>query len=319
MEVWYLRRMTKLIKDQRGGIGFILLVIMAVLLTVGPIVLHFGQNTHNELPFVVEEEFPPEREIIPGEVFGTTLAKIVRHELEGTTGWRPNDFLLWGPNVMADNNASRQLGIIQAVRESARVFKDHLTKISSDNFDQNLLEADTAFRNDAEKFWLPSAEGKFRTGAKLIEAYVDGLRAEPPTSRKMHLRNVEAIRLFQAWTDVLGSAHADLFKSQEEDGSAIMPWRNDDYFYRAQGNAHVMHHLARAIRREYAKELAARPTVGSLFDDVVTSLGKAARLKPVIVLDGGSASIVANHRRNLEVYISEGRQKMYSIREELEK
>ena len=311
--------MTKTIQNQRGGVGFIFLLIMAVALTVGPIVLHFGQKTHNELPLNVAEEFPLEREIVPGEVFATTLAAVVRHELEGTTGWRPNDFFLWGPNVMADNNASRQLGIIQAVRESARVFKDHLTKISSDNFDQNLLEADTAFRNDAEKFWLPSAEGKFRTGVKLLEKYLEGLRAEPPTSRPMHLRNVEAIRLFQAWTDVLGNAHADLFKSEEEDGSSVKPWRNDDYFYRAQGNAHVMYHLTLAIQREYAKELEARPTIGRLVKDVAAALKKAATLKPLIILDGGSASIVANHRRNLEVYISEARQKMYSIREELEK
>ncbi len=311
--------MTRLSNDERGGIGFILLVFLAVALTIGPLVLHFGQKTHNQLPLVVEEEFPPEREIIPGEVFATTLAEIVRHELDGTTGWRPNDFFLWGPNVMADNNATRQLGIIQAVRESARVFKDHLTKISSDNFDQNLLEADTAFRNDAEKFWLPSAEGKFRSGVKLLDDYLKGLRATPPTSRKMHLRNVEAIRLFQAWTDVLGNAHADLFRSKEEDGSAIMPWRTDDYFYYAQGNAHAIYHLVLAIRREYVKELEERPTVGQLVDEVADALGKAAVLKPLVILNGGSASIVANHRRNLEVYLSEARQKMYSIREELEK
>ncbi len=311
--------MTRILTNQRGGVGFVLLLLLALVLTVGPLVLHFGQNSHNQLPLIVEEEFPLEREIIPGEVFGTTLAAIVRHELDDTTGWRPNDFFLWGPFLMADNNASRQLGIIQAVRESARVFKDHLTKISSDNFDDNLLEADTAFRNDAEKFWLPSAEGKYRTAIKLLEKYLEGLRATPPTSRKMHLRNVEAIRLFQAWTDVLGNAHADLFKSEEEDGSSIMPWRNDDYFYRAQGNAHVMYHLTMALRREYAAELEKRKTVGQLFDEVADALGKAATLKPLIILDGGSASLVANHRRNLEVYLSEARQKMYSIREELDK
>jgi hypothetical protein len=307
------------LKNQRGGIGFVLLVILAVVLTVTPIVLHFTQKKHNELDFSVKEEFPPEREIVPGEAFASTMIAIMRHELEGGTGWRPNDFFLWGPYLMADNNASRQLGIIQAMRESARVFKDHLTKISSDSFDQNLLQADTAFRNDAEKFWLPSAESKFRSGVKLLEDYLEGLRAEPPTSKKMNLRNVEGIRLFQAWTDILGNAHADLFKTKEEDGSSIKPWRNDDYFYRAQGNAHVMYHLTEAIRREYAKELEQRPTVGQLVDEVAFALGKAATLKPVIILDGGSASIVANHRRNLEVYINEARQKMYSIREELEK
>jgi hypothetical protein len=37
------------------------------------------------------------------------------------------------------------------------------------------------------------------------------------------------------------------------------------------------------------------------------------------VLDGSDAGLTANHRRNLDVYIAEARQKIYSIREELEK
>jgi len=48
-------------------------------------------------------------------------------------------------------------------------------------------------------------------------------------------------------------------------------------------------------------------------------LGFAARLKPLIVFDGRSDGLLANHRRNLDAYITEARQKMYSIREELEK
>ncbi len=311
--------MNKLSNDQRGAVGIIVLLIIVILVAAGPLVLHFAQKSHNELPLVVEQAFPDDMAIVPGEVFATTLKAIVEHELEGPTGWRPNDFILWGPSLWADNNANRQLGIIQAVRESARVFKDHLTKISSDDFDDNLQQADTAFRNDAKSFMLPSAEGKFRTGVEHLDKYLKGLRKTPPTSRTLNARNVEAIRLFQTWTDVLGAAHANLFKKVESDGTRVRPWTNDNYFYHAQGNAYVMYHLTKALRREYAKELAPRPTVKMLFDEVANALGHAAVLKPVIILDGGSASIVANHRRNLEGYISEARQKMYSIREELEK
>jgi hypothetical protein len=42
-------------------------------------------------------------------------------------------------------------------------------------------------------------------------------------------------------------------------------------------------------------------------------------MKPLIVLDGSETGIFANHRHNLDAYISEARQKMYSIREELER
>ena len=173
------------------------------------------------------------------------------HELDSGTGWRPNDFVLWGPDVMADNNANRQLGIILAVRESTRVLKDHLTKVSSTEYDPNLVIADTAFRNDENRFMLPSAESKFRDGVAALRRYVEGLRATPPHSKPITGRNVELIRLIQTWGDLLGDAHANLFKTHEPDGSRVKPWRTDDYFYHAQGVAHVIHHLALALQAEY--------------------------------------------------------------------
>jgi hypothetical protein len=240
------------------------------------------------------------------------LAEIVEHELAGGTGWRPNDFVLWGPTLWADNNANRQLGIIQAVRESVRVFKDHLTKVSSDEFDENLVAADTAFRNDARKFWLPSAEGKFSEGVKRLRAYVEGLEEAPSRSKPINRRNVELIRLMQAWTDLLGGAHASLYRASES------IWRTDDVFYRAQGFAHAIYHGSRAIGREYREEIETRPILRDLFDEVEAALAKAAALKPLVVLDGRPSGLLANHRRNLDGYINEARQKIYSIREELE-
>jgi hypothetical protein len=220
---------------------------------------------------------------------------------------------------MADNNASRQIGIILALRESTTIMKDHLTKVSSDEYDSNLVNADTLFRNDAEKFWFPSTEGRYRKGIEHLQAYISGLAAQPPTSKPMNRRNIEAIRLFQRWSDLLGDAHANLFKTREADGSRIRPWRTDDYFYHAQGMAHVMNHLTRAMRVEYRSELDSRPTVKKLMDEVAKALRQAALLKPVVILDFGLTSPLANHRRNLLVFIDEARQKMYSIREELEK
>jgi len=52
---------------------------------------------------------------------------------------------------------------------------------------------------------------------------------------------------------------------------------------------------------------------------VAEALDQAASIKPLIVLNGGSAGLFANHRRNLDGFIVEARQKMYTIREELEK
>jgi hypothetical protein len=305
--------------NQRGNI--VLFVVGGVLAAflAGCLVLHFGLKRHAVLPYDVEAAYPPDATLVGGEAFASTAAALMDHELTALTGWRPNDFFLWGPAIGPDNNASRQLGIILGLRESVRVFKDHLTKISSTEYDPNLVAADTLLRNDERKFWFPSAEGRYSEAVAALRRYVDGLQKTPPTSKPLNQRNIELIRLFQAWSDMLGDAHANLFKETEADGSRIRPWDTDDFFYHAQGVAHVMYHLARAVRREYTAEFVNRPSIQRTLDEVIDGLGRAAVLKPLIVLDGGPDGIFANHRRNLDVYIADARQKMYTIREELEK
>jgi hypothetical protein len=190
--------------------------------------------------------------------------------------------------------------------------RDHLTKVSATEYDPNLVEADTMFRNDERKFWFPSAESRFRQGVGALRRYIAGLKQTPPTSKPINQRNVELIRVFQSWTDLLGDAHSNLLRDE--------PFlKTDDYFYHAQGYAHVMHYMMLALKREYGAVLAGRGTVLELFDRVAESLGKAAKLKPLVVLDGGPAGLFANHRRNLDTYVTDARQMMYTIREELEK
>lgn len=280
--------------------------------------LHFGQISHDRLDYSPDKAFPVGKPFVPGEIYATTLAEIVDHELDGGFGWRPNDFFLWGPRVMADNNANRQLGIIMAVRETMRVFKDHLTKISSNEYDPNLVIADTDFRNDARKWMLPSAESKYEDGVRHLRMYVAGLHTNPPVSRELNQRNMELIRLFQAWTDLLGDGHAMLYMTRKPDGSPIYPWNDDDYFYHAQGYAHVMYYMMLAVRREYSQTQKTKPVLATLMDESIEPLERAATMKPVIILNGSPDGIMANHRRNLDAYINEARQKMYSIREELQ-
>jgi len=296
-----------------GRLRNALIVLCLLALLAVPLVLHFTQRRHDVLPFDIAVTYPPERETVLGEVFATTLAELVRHELDSTTGWRPNDLLIWSPALWADNNSNRQLGIIQAVRESTRVLRDHLTKVSGTEYDVNLVDADTKLRNDERKFWFPAAETRFREGVEAFGRYVTGLHQVPPASKPLTERNVELIRLFQTWTDMLGDAHSNLLR----DNASFFV--TDDYFYHSQGFAHVMYHLTLAIKREYAQSLKSRHTVLEMFDRVISSLGEAATMKPLVVLDGGTSSVLANHRRNIDAYIIDARQLMYSIREELEK
>jgi hypothetical protein len=308
-------------EHRRGGhLRSKLTILIAAVLAAWLVIvlgLHFSQKRHDRLGFDIDRTFPPDKPFAPGEIYATTMAEIMDHELNSGFGWRPNDFLLWGPRVMADNNANRQIGILIALRETCRVFKDHLTKISSNEYDQNLILADTDFRNDPYRWMLPAAETKYRSGVKHLRAYVAGLHTNPPTSRELNQRNIELVRLMQAWSDLLGDAHANLYRSRSNTGQPMRPWTVDNYFYEAQGYADVIYYMMQAVKREYYVPLRNKPVLATLFDEAIDPLGKAAMLKPLIVLDGAPDGISANHRRNLDAYISEARQKIYSIREEL--
>ena len=68
-----------------------------------------------------------------------------------------------------------------------------------------------------------------------LRLYIAGLHANPQTSRELNQRNVELVTLFEAWTDLLGDAHAMLYTKTNPDGTPVHAWQDDDYFYHAQG------------------------------------------------------------------------------------
>ena len=285
-------------------------VVALLLLLLLPLVLHFGQKAHNQL----EIPSPPDSaSSAPGATFGNAAARIMEHELDGVTGWRPNDLFLWGPRLMADNNANRQLGILQALRETLRLFKDELTKVSSDVYDRNLVEADNLIRNDPHKWAFPSAESRYQEAIKRLDAYVAGLRGDTPSSRPIITRNTELIPLLDAWNVLLGAAHADLYRESTD-------WLQvDDDFYKVTGFCHVIANMLPAVEIEYQRELESRSGLRSLFREIHPPLARCAVIKPIYVFNGRDSGVLANQRRNLDSYVNEARQKIYSIRDELEK
>jgi hypothetical protein len=303
--------------DRNLKIGGIVVGALLFAFVAGSIALHFGQKAHNRIDMDLDVEFPPDKGHVPGEVLATVMARIMEHELDGTFGWRPNDFFLWGPTLWADNNSNRQMGIIHGIRETMLVFRDNLTKVSANVYDHNLLDADTMFRNDEHKLFFPSAENRFSKGVMALEHYVGGLHADPPTSRPLNRRLIELIKLFEAWTALLGDGHANLYRENARDGGPVRAWKTDNYFYMAQGYAHVMYYMMQAVRHEYGEDLEG--SLEFLFDEVLEALENAHALKPLIIIDGSAAGVFANHRRILDSYISEARDKMFSIQEELEK
>ena len=271
--------------------------------------LHFGQKQHDRLSYRVDSSFPPGERFAPGEIYATTLAAIMDHELHSGFGWRPNDFFLWGPKVLADNNANRQLAIVAAVRDAMRVFKND----RAGQHDPNLLRADSDFRTESTNWILPSAESRYDDGIKHLQMYVIGLHATPPTSSELDERKGELIRLLQSGSEMLSHAHATLYQKRDADGGPIYPWNDDDCFYRSQGYSHVMYYMLQAAIREYVPTQKRTPDLIRLMQQTLDPLQNAATIKPLIIFAGGPAS-GKGCWEELDGYVAAALQKLSTIR-----
>ena len=156
------------------------------------------------------------------------------------TGWRPNDFFLWGPSI--GRRQQRQPPARHHpgdARERARVQRspdqDLVQRIRS----QPGREPTRLLRNDETKFWLPSAESRYKEAVKALQqATQAGLAKTPPTSKPLNQRNIELIRLFQTLVGHARRRARRALQGRRVGRQQRQVWDTDDYFYHAQGVAH---------------------------------------------------------------------------------
>ena len=80
-----------------------------------------------------------------------------------------------------------------------------------------------------------------------------------------------------------------------------------------------MYYMMLAVKREYHQSLTIKPVIEQLFDETIDAVAEGCDDEAADRARRLADGIFANHRHNLDAYISEARQKMYSIREELER
>jgi len=293
-------------------IGILVALLAVSIGLIMPLVLHLGQLGHNRLEYNVDLAFPIDKEVPKGEPLATTLVELMEHELNGWTGWRPNDLFPLNPEWTADNNYNRQLGILKAVRVTTQGFQQHLTKFRGGEQDRNLLAADNAFRIDPRSWMFPSAETSYEEGIGNLRAYIAGLKNGG--SFKITGRHSELIQLLNMWKTLLDDVHKHMMAPD-------MNWfERDDHLYQAQGTAYALAHLTAALRREYAPEIASRAAIRDLFDAMVESLQRIQEFKPVFVFSGSDDGwVLINHGLNLVTFTDDANRVMEDLIEELQK
>jgi len=239
---------------------------------------------------------------VKGEAFTRALIKIMDDQVNRRFfGWRPNS-IIFGKLGLTDDVNNLQLGVLEVARRTVVVLNENMSRFA-------LTEAQNPYVNTAmnffmvspEKYWFPSASGKYKEAMANLEQYIDDLKHN---RSRFYTRVDNLIALMNHFRDVLGSAFHNLIKDTEADGSPVSWFVCDDYFYFAQGVATGMGGILEGVKEDFADQLAKKNS-SKLVDDAIHALHTAEHLHPWLITNAAKDGILANHRANMATYIGE--------------
>jgi hypothetical protein len=257
---------------------------------------------HVALPATPPPVATPAREPVRGEVFTEALIKIMDDQVSQTWfGWRPNS-IIFGKSGLTDNVNNIQLGVLEVARRTVVVLNEHMTRFATtEAYNPRVNEAMNFFMVSPDKYWFPSASGKYREAMQDLQKYIGDLQGG---RARFYTRVDYLIALLSNYKDLLGSSYHNLIKDTEADGSSVSWFLVDDYFYYSQGIALAMAEMLEAVTKEFHQELQKKDS-HKLLEDAIHALHSASHLDPWVVTNGAKDGILANHRANMSTYIGE--------------
>jgi len=251
---------------------------------------------------------PPARQVTPsrepakGELFTRALIKIMDDQISGTWfGWRPNS-LLFGKLSLTHNVNNIQEGVLEVARRTVEVLNLNMTRFATtEAYNPQVNEAMNYFMVSSDKYWFPSASGKYREALHDLQVYIDDLHRG---RSRFYTRVDHLMVLLGNYKDILGSSFHNLIKDTEDDGRTVGWWVSGEYFYHAQGIALGMAEMLEAVDQEFKQELQKKDS-HKLLEEAIHSLHAASQLSPWVLTNGSKDGFIANHRANMGTYIGD--------------
>ena len=263
--------------------------------------------------------------LVPGAVTTATLINVVTVLLDKPGGYLSND--MTPPSIWMDNIPNWEQGVLQQIRDLARVLRNDLSRSQSQSSeDPDLSVADPRFHFDPYSWQIPSAEGEYRVGLDRLKRYLARLQ-DPAQGAEFYAR-ADNLR---EWIRLVGARLGDLAQrlgASVGEGSvpvsaglpadaqgtgteltrrlaARTPWLQlDDVFYDARGATWAILHFLRAAAIDFEPVLRNKYAEVSL-RQVIRELEQAQ--SPVwspVILNGTGFGLLANHSLVMTSYIS---------------
>ena len=287
--------------------------------------------------FWVNRSADPESAVV-GFSTTDTLIRAAETLLEKPGGYLTNDKML--PNVILDNIPSWEYGVLQQVRDLARVIRnDYSRSQSQSKEDEDVAAAEPRFFFDNDSWILPASESEYRDAIKGFSSYRDRLAAgEPETqfyARADNLREWlsqvekrlgslgrrlgDSVATNRINENLAGEPAAEAAGVQPDTIKVRTSWFEvDDIFFEARGTAWALVHFFRAAEFDFAKVLEdknAEVSVRQIIRELEASLDP---LRSPLVLNGGGYGLFANHSLVMANYLARANAAVINLRQLLD-
>jgi hypothetical protein len=285
--------------------------------------------------FWVAEKADGERTVV-GYSTIDTLIRVASLMLDKPGGYLSND--VTPPSVFLDNIPNWEFGVLQQVRDLARVIRnDHSRSQSQSREDPDVASAEPQFFIDNDSWIFPRTETEYRKAIDGFRRYRDRLSGigEPEAqffARADNLREWlaqvekrlgslsrrlgDSVATSVINTDLAGDRAATANKTLEDSVPVTTSWFDlDDVFFEARGTSFALVHFFRAAEFDFADVLEdknARASVRQIIRELEASLQP---LRSPMVLNGGGFGLFANHSLVMANYMARANAAVINLRE----
>jgi hypothetical protein len=288
--------------------------------------------------FWVNRSIDDDRTVI-GYSTTDTLIRVAETMLDKPGGYLSNDVM--PPGVFLDNTPNWEFGVLQQVRDLARVIRnDYSRSQSQSKEDPDVRDAEQAFFIDNTSWIFPKAESEYRDSIEGFRRYRDRLADDADIEAQFYARadnlrewlaQVEkrlgsltrrlgdSVATTRINEDLAGDPSATASNPQPDQVNVKTSWFEvDDVFFEARGTAWALVHFFRAAEFDFAQVLADK-NAGASVRQIIRELEASLQpLRSPIILNGSGYGFFANHSLVMANYLARANAAVINLRELLD-
>jgi hypothetical protein len=288
--------------------------------------------------FWVNERPDGERTVVGYATVGT-LVRVAETMLDKPGGYLSNDIM--PPGVFLDNIPNWEFGVLQQVRDLARVIRnDYSRSQSQSKEDVDVATAEPKFFFDNDSWILPATESEYRDAIQGFERYRDRLSGIGGSDARFYAR-ADNLREWLAQvekrlgsltrrlgdsvatdvinTDLAGERSAEATSELSDYVDVRTSWFEiDDIFFEARGTAWALVHFFRAAEFDFNQVLSDKNAAVSVRQIIRELEASVQPMRSPVVLNGGGFGLFANHSLVMANYLARANAAVINLRELLD-